>query len=94
MFLTVSLFMVKYVKHILIFKKLPGHGRFFGEGGGTPKRATHHLSFLLTFILKTCFEREMERARLMTALPSLIFSLSEQCAPISSLMCGTWAMLH
>lgn len=32
-------------------------------------------SFNLSFTLKICFEREMERVKLMTALPSLIFSV-------------------
>lgn len=87
--------MAKYVKHTLIFKKLPGHGRLSG-GEGDPQKShiSSFFSFNLSFTLETYFEREMKRARLMTAFPSLIFSLSEQCAPISSLPCGPLAMLY
>lgn len=47
----------------------------FGEKSN---HTSSFFSFNLSFTLKICFEREMERVKLMTALPSLIFSVSEQ----------------
>lgn len=70
----------------LIFKELPGCGGYLW-GGGEGNHTSSFFSFNLSFTLKICFEREMERAKLMTAFPSLTFSLSEQCAPIGSLAC-------
>lgn len=81
-----SFFMVnKDIKHTLIFKKL-GLAMVV-IWGGKPNHTSSFFSFNLSFTLKICFEREMERAKLMTAFPSLIFPVSEQCAPISSLAC-------
>lgn len=93
----ISFFIIsKHIRHILIFEKLPGHGSHLGVKKTKQNKTlvTRNLSSLLSFTLKICFEREIERAKLMTAFPSLIFSMSEQCAPISSLLCGTLAILH